>query len=92
MELFVVYIDKSISWKEAELANGIIFGFLAIVYAFTMYFLISKLNKMAEVQEDESTFHSEKKKLIRQFAIFTAAYIVRALEDVLIYFVISIYN
>ena len=49
----------------AELYNGAVFGFLALVYAFTMYFLISKLNKMTELQEDEKTFHSEKKKITR---------------------------
>lgn len=56
-----------------------------------MYFLISKLNKVEELEKDEM-FHSEKKKMTRQFAIFTAAYITRALVDVMIYFLISKYN
>ena len=91
-ELIVVYSYDKITWKDGELFNASIFGFLALVYAFTMCFLIKKLNKITQLQAEEKMFHSEKKKITRQFLIFTLAYIVRALEDVLIYFLVTKYN
>ena len=86
-QVTILYTTDWIIWKYSEIANGLIFLFLTIAHTFVICKLFRNLKNVSN--DDESTFHSERKKIVRQYLIFMAADTVRVIESFLTYYFIT---
>ena len=78
-ELVVIYCTDWVTWRQSELLNGIIFLILTIFHSFVIFKLFRNLRKLSK--DDQSAFHSERKKIIRQYIVFMVADSMRVLES-----------
>ena len=89
-EILVIYFTDWVTWRQSELFNGTVFLILTMFHTFTIFKLFSNLKKLSKA--DQSAFHSERKKIVRQYIIFMAADSIRVLESFLTYMLITSNN
>ena len=82
-EILFIYSTDFVIWKDTELLNGTIFFILTIAHTFVICKLFRNLKKISF--DDENAFHSERKKIVRQYIIFMAADTIRVIESFLTY-------